>query len=68
MKDLMWTNNALAAGVWGDEAEAAFVLPGVDSAVLAHGGFSEQSAFTRAFKRWAGETPRAYRMSRRTGS
>lgn len=30
-------------------------------------GFSEQSAFTRAFKRWAGETPRAYRMSRQPG-
>lgn len=30
-------------------------------------GFSEQSAFTRAFKRWAGETPRAYRLSRQPG-
>lgn len=26
-------------------------------------GFSEQSAFTRAFKRWAGETPRSYRIA-----
>ena len=26
-------------------------------------GFSEQSAFTRAFKRWAGQTPRSYRLS-----
>lgn len=25
-------------------------------------GFSEQSAFTRAFKRWAGQTPRSYRV------
>ena len=25
-------------------------------------GFSEQSAFTRAFKRWAGQTPRSYRI------
>lgn len=25
-------------------------------------GFSEQSAFTRAFKRWAGRTPGAYRL------
>ena len=27
-------------------------------------GFSEQSGFTRAFKRWAGETPRSYRLSK----
>ncbi len=25
-------------------------------------GFSEQSGFTRAFKRWAGQTPRSYRL------
>ena len=25
-------------------------------------GFSGQSAFTRAFKRWAGQTPRSYRL------
>lgn len=25
-------------------------------------GFAEQSGFTRAFKRWAGETPRSYRL------
>ncbi|MEL6239463.1 MAG: helix-turn-helix domain-containing protein, partial [Pseudomonadota bacterium] len=25
-------------------------------------GFAEQSGFTRAFKRWAGQTPRSYRM------
>lgn len=25
-------------------------------------GYSEQSAFTRAFKRWAGKTPRSYRL------
>ena len=25
-------------------------------------GYSEQSAFTRAFKRWAGHTPRSYRI------
>lgn len=29
-------------------------------------GFSEQSGFTRAFKRWAGQTPRSYRLE--TGS
>ena len=29
-------------------------------------GFAEQSGFTRAFKRWAGKTPRSYRLE--TGS
>ncbi|MEO0437023.1 MAG: AraC family transcriptional regulator ligand-binding domain-containing protein, partial [Pseudomonadota bacterium] len=28
-------------------------------------GFAEQSAFTRAFKRWGGKTPRSYRISSR---
>ncbi|MFK7975695.1 MAG: AraC family transcriptional regulator ligand-binding domain-containing protein [Halioglobus sp.] len=28
-------------------------------------GFAEQSAFTRAFKRWADQTPRSYRLSAR---
>ncbi|MBO6812139.1 MULTISPECIES: AraC family transcriptional regulator [Marinobacter] len=28
-------------------------------------GFAEQSGFTRAFKRWAGQTPRSYRLSYR---
>ena len=27
-------------------------------------GFSEQSGFNRAFKRWAGQTPRSYRVTR----
>lgn len=27
-------------------------------------GFSDQSTFTRAFKRWSGETPRSYRSAR----
>ena len=35
-------------------------------------GFSEQSGFTRAFKRWAGQTPRSYRLAtssvRKSGS
>jgi len=26
-------------------------------------GFSEQSGFTRTFKRWAGQTPRSYRLA-----
>ena len=25
-------------------------------------GFSEQSAFNRAFRRWAGQTPRSFRL------
>lgn len=29
-------------------------------------GFSEQSGFTRAFKRWAGQTPRSYRLGANT--
>lgn len=29
-------------------------------------GFSEQSSFNRAFKRWAGQTPRSYRISSQT--
>jgi len=31
-------------------------------------GFAEQSGFTRAFKRWAGQTPRSYRLGARTTS
>ena len=30
-------------------------------------GFSEQSGFTRAFKRWAGQTPRSYRLKSSSG-
>jgi AraC-like DNA-binding protein len=31
-------------------------------------GFSDQSAFTRAFKRWEGQTPRSYRLRGRSPS
>lgn len=54
------TRRDLAEGLLRDErhslAEIAFLT-----------GFSEQSAFTRAFKRWAGTTPASYRrgLSRR---
>ena len=30
-------------------------------------GFAEQSGFTRAFRRWAGETPRSFRLSATSG-
>jgi len=30
-------------------------------------GFSEQSAFNRAFKRWQGQTPRSFRIESQTG-
>jgi AraC-like DNA-binding protein len=48
------TRRDLAEGLLQDEsrslAEIAFLT-----------GFSEQSAFTRAFKRWVGTTPASYR-------
>ena len=48
---------ALAEGLLRDEnhslAEIAFLT-----------GFSEQSSFTRAFKRWVGTTPASYRKDR----
>jgi AraC-like DNA-binding protein len=48
------TRRELAEGLLRDEryslAEIAFLT-----------GFSEQSSFTRAFKRWAGQTPASYR-------
>jgi AraC-like DNA-binding protein len=31
-------------------------------------GFSEQSAFNRAFKRWAGQTPRSFRIQAQSAS
>ena len=33
------------------------------AAIAAHLGYSEQSAFTRAFRRWTGTTPNRYRAS-----
>ncbi|WP_425071001.1 AraC family transcriptional regulator [Sagittula sp. S175] len=51
------TRRELAEGLLRDEghslAEIAFLT-----------GFSEQSAFTRAFKRWVGTTPASYRKAR----
>lgn len=51
------TRRELAEGLLRDEryslAEVAFLT-----------GFSEQSSFTRAFKRWAGRTPATYRKER----
>lgn len=48
------TQNEIARGLLADSsysiAEVAFLT-----------GFSEQSAFTRAFKRWVGDTPASYR-------
>lgn len=52
------TRRDLAEGLLRDEshslAEIAFLT-----------GFSEQSSFTRAFKRWVGTTPASYRKDRR---
>lgn len=51
------TRRELAEGLLKDEwhslAEVAFLT-----------GFSEQSSFTRAFKRWLGQTPASYRKAR----
>ncbi|MBV2358415.1 AraC family transcriptional regulator [Thalassococcus sp. CAU 1522] len=51
------TRRELAEGMLRDDryslAEIAFLT-----------GFSEQSAFTRAFKRWVGDTPASYRRGR----
>lgn len=51
------TRSELAEGLLRDEryslAEIAFLT-----------GFSEQSSFTRAFKRWTGQTPASYRKDR----
>ncbi|HKL45670.1 MAG TPA: helix-turn-helix transcriptional regulator, partial [Roseovarius sp.] len=51
------TRRDLAEGLLRDErhslAEIAFLT-----------GFSEQSSFTRAFKRWLGTTPASYRKHR----
>lgn len=51
------TRRELAEGLLRDDryslAEVAFLT-----------GFSEQSAFTRAFKRWVGDTPARYRKER----
>ncbi|MDJ0627745.1 MAG: AraC family transcriptional regulator [Rhodobacter sp.] len=53
------TRSELAKGLLRDEryslAEVAFLT-----------GFSEQSSFTRAFKRWVGHTPASYRKDRST--
>lgn len=51
-----------------DEARrrlAQRLLKGTDYSLLEIAfmtGFAEQSSFTRAFKRWAGQTPRSYRL------
>jgi AraC-like DNA-binding protein len=54
------TRRELAEGLLRDEgyslAEVAFLT-----------GFSEQSSFTRAFKRWVGRTPASYRKVHGTG-
>ncbi|MDJ1018062.1 MAG: helix-turn-helix domain-containing protein [Paracoccaceae bacterium] len=51
------TRRELAEGLLRDEryslAEIAFLT-----------GFTEQSSFTRAFKRWVGLTPASYRKDR----
>jgi AraC-like DNA-binding protein len=50
------TRREIAVGMLRDEAYAL-------SEIAFLTGFSEQSAFTRAFKRWTGVTPASYRKS-----
>ena len=52
------TRRELAEGLLRDDAYSL-----ADVAFLT--GFSEQSSFTRAFKRWLGTTPASYRKTRR---
>jgi AraC-like DNA-binding protein len=58
------TFRAIAEDVRGQLAEGYLANPGVSiSEVAVLLGFSEQSAFNRAFRRWTGESPGRWRRS-----
>jgi len=58
------TFRALVAGARRDVAESLLALPEHSLAEVAFlTGFSDQSAFQRAFKRWAGRTPLEFRRA-----
>lgn len=60
------TFRSLAETVRGELAEGYLANPRVSiSEVAVLLGFSEQSAFNRAFRRWTGETPGRWRKSRK---
>ncbi|MEM8816314.1 MAG: AraC family transcriptional regulator ligand-binding domain-containing protein [Pseudomonadota bacterium] len=64
LADKDYTFQALVDGARRELAER--LLRGTDYSLAEIAfltGFSEQSAFTRAFKRWAGQTPRSFRLT-----
>lgn len=66
---IVFVHKVIAAATGGSGAEdprrrALFRSVGVDAEIAFLTGFSDQSTFTRAFKRWTGLTPARYRRER----